>query len=50
MSEDKALLTIPFDGKTSGYVNWSKRWLSLRTIKDCDQALIKDYVDTLIHD
>jgi hypothetical protein len=31
-------------------VNWSKRFQSLCTIKECDQALIKDYVDTLIHD
>jgi hypothetical protein len=50
MSEDKALHTIPFDGKTSSYVNWSKRFQSLCTIKECDQALIKDYVDTFIHD
>jgi hypothetical protein len=41
---------VPFDGKTLSYVNWSKRFQSLCTIKDCDQALIKDYVDTLIHD
>jgi hypothetical protein len=50
MSEDKTLRTVPFDGETSSYVNWSKRFQSLCTIKDCDQALITDYVDTLIHD
>jgi hypothetical protein len=50
MSEDKTLRTVPFDGKTSSYVNWSKRFQSLCTIKDCDQALLKDYADNLIHD
>jgi hypothetical protein len=50
MSEIKALRTIPFDGKTSSYVNWSKRFQSLCTIKDCDQALLQDYADNLIHD
>jgi hypothetical protein len=50
MSEDKALRTIPFDGKTSSYVNWSKRLQILYTIKDCDQALLQDYANNLIHD
>jgi hypothetical protein len=50
MSEDKAFRTVPSDGKTSSYVNWSKRFQSLCTIKKCDQALIQDYVDTLILD
>jgi hypothetical protein len=50
MSEDKALRTKNFDGKTSSYVNWSKRSQSLCTIKDCDQALLQDYADNLIHD
>jgi hypothetical protein len=31
-------------------VNWSKRFESLFTIKDCDQALLQDYADNLIHD
>jgi hypothetical protein len=50
MSEDKTLCSIPFDGKTPSYMNWSKRFLSLCIIKDCDQALLKDYADNLIHD
>jgi hypothetical protein len=50
MNEDKTLRTVTFDGKASSYVNWSKRFQSLCTIKECDQAHIKDYVDTLIHD
>jgi hypothetical protein len=50
MIEDKTLRTVPFDDKVSSYVNWSKRFKILCTIKECDQALIKDYVDTLIHD
>jgi hypothetical protein len=50
MSEDKVLRTKPFDGRTSSYMNWSKRFLSLCTIKDCDQALLQDYDDNIIHD
>jgi hypothetical protein len=50
MSEEKPLHTVPFDGKTSSYVNWSKRFQILCTIKECDQALLQDYADNLIHD
>jgi hypothetical protein len=50
ISEDKTLRTVPIDGKTSNYVKWSKRFQSLCKIKDCDQALLKDYSDNLIHD
>jgi hypothetical protein len=50
MSEAKALRTIPFDSKTSSYTNWSKRFMSLFTIKDFDQALLHDNADYLIHD
>jgi hypothetical protein len=49
MSEDKALHTVPFDRKTSSYMNWSKRFLSLCNIKECDQALLQEYADNLIH-
>jgi hypothetical protein len=45
MNEDKVLRTIPFDGKKPSYMNWSKRFLSLCTIKECDQALLQDYAD-----
>ena len=45
MSDDKVLRNIPFDGKTLSYMNWSRMFLSLCTIKNCDDALIKDYED-----
>ena len=48
MSEEKSSRTIPFDGKTSSYMNWSRRFLSLCTIKNCEDALIKDYDESWI--
>jgi len=42
-NEEKALRTIPFDGKTSSYMNWRERFLSLCTIKGCASVLLTDY-------
>jgi len=45
MAEDKAIRTVPFDGKTSSYDLWKEKLLSLCTIKGCAGVLIADQPD-----
>ena len=43
MSDEKTYRNVPFDGKTSSYTIWSKKFLSLCAIKGCDKVLTKDF-------
>ena len=46
--DDKAIRTIPFDGKTSSYMVWSRKFMSLCSVKGCLDAILKDYDDEWI--
>ena len=41
MADEKGIKYIPFDGKTTSYNMWSKKFLSLCNYKHCGHVLLK---------